>query len=294
MPYVTIGLPVYNGALLIRECLENLANQSYRDFEVLISDNGSTDGTSDICAEFAAADHRFRHVRHESTSSANDNFLWVRDAANSPLFMFRAYDDLATPDYLASLVAVLDAAPNARLAVSTIRQEFGAAKAARLFPYPLSPGADASPDAYKLLNQMFRGHASWFYGLWRREGCVDSYDRVQTEYTDPWGSDHLILLHAILQGGANGSQGGSAFVQRVLPTPRFYKGPRRASFEEMTARNRAFLATARNLLEESPLAGSTRRLVSASLPLYSLWRCHGAKRLLQARIKKMLHKSETP
>ena len=286
MPRVTIGLPVFNGAALIGECLENLATQSYGDFDVLISDNGSTDGTSEICARVAEADQRFRHVRHAKTSSANDNFLYVRNAAQSPYFMFRAYDDLASEDYVERLVAVLDGAPGARLAVGAIRQEFGPAKSPRLFLYPLSRDAEAGGTARRMLHQMFRGHASWFYGLWRRDGCIDSYDRVLADYADPWGCDHLILLHAILSDGVRGLRAGPTFMQRVLPVPRHYIGPRRASFDEMQRRNSAFLRVAHQLLAEAPVGPATRALISASLPLYTLIRCHGAKRLLQARARK--------
>lgn len=74
MPRITIGVPVYNGVTLIGECLENLACQTHRDFEVIISDNASTDGTTEICAAFCEYDRRFRHIVHPKTSSANENF----------------------------------------------------------------------------------------------------------------------------------------------------------------------------------------------------------------------------
>ena len=67
MPRVSIGVPVYNGASLIYEALDCIASQSFNDIEVIISDNGSTDGTSEICADFAAKDSRFKHIRHDTT-----------------------------------------------------------------------------------------------------------------------------------------------------------------------------------------------------------------------------------
>ncbi len=58
MPRLTIGLITYNGATHIRPSIESILDQSYVDFELLIFDNASTDGTSEICAEYAATDPR--------------------------------------------------------------------------------------------------------------------------------------------------------------------------------------------------------------------------------------------
>lgn len=288
MPRVTIGVPVYNGAALIGECLENLAAQSHRDFEVIISDNASTDGTTDICAAFCEKDRRFRHVIHAATSSANDNFLYVRDVADCDYFAYRAYDDLSAPDFLARLVPILDAVPQARLAVGAIRQELGAAGRFRAHGYPLTPAADRGPAQPRILRQMFRGHASWFYGLWRHAGLVQSYDRVLRDYDDPWGCDHLILLHAMLADGIRGTQAGATFIQRVLPTDRHYVPKKRPGYAAMTARNQRFEGVARQLLAESGLDAGTRQAIARWMHLYTLRRCHGAKRLLQARLKALL------
>lgn len=291
MPRITIGVPVYNGASLIGECLENLAAQTHRDFEVIISDNASTDGTTEICAEFCARDRRFRHVIQPKTSSANENFLFVRDAADCDFFAYRAFEDLSDPDFLERLAPILQEFPQARLAVGAIRQELGSSGRFRAHKYPLSGEDDCGPARKRIMRQMFRGHASWFYGLWRHQELVESYDRVLKGYDDPWGCDHLILLHAMLADAIRGTQDGATFIQRVLPTDRHYIPKKRPDYATMTARNRLFGAVAQQLLEESDLDGQTRGAIRRAIPLFTLRRCHGAKRLLQERIKALLGRS---
>ncbi len=63
IPRVSIGLPVYNGENYLTESLEALLGQSYEDFELIISDNASTDGTADICHRYAKQDSRIRYIR---------------------------------------------------------------------------------------------------------------------------------------------------------------------------------------------------------------------------------------
>ena len=59
-PRLTIGLPVYNGEKLIAESIEALLGQSYEDFELIVSDNASTDSTGDICRSYEKRDPRIR------------------------------------------------------------------------------------------------------------------------------------------------------------------------------------------------------------------------------------------
>ena len=55
-PSLTVGLPVYNGEKYLAEAIDALLGQSYTDFELIISDNASTDGTADICRHYEAQD----------------------------------------------------------------------------------------------------------------------------------------------------------------------------------------------------------------------------------------------
>lgn len=283
MHRVSIGVPVYNGAGLLRECLECLAAQTYTDFEVVVSDNGSTDGTADICAEMAARDPRFRHLRHETTQEVMANFLAARDATSGPLFMWRAFDDLAEPDYLARLVALHDAHPGLRLAVGSVRQEFGPAKADKLIVYP---ARDNGGRAARVIAQLFRGEASWFYGLWSRSAVEEALAAVRAVYPDPWGGDHLNIFHAAVRDGIRGD-GKAIFRQCILPSIRGYVPRPKPTYAEIRDRNARFGRAARQLLDDAGADPVTARLLRLLIPFYVNKRCHRLLRVLQARIRQL-------
>ena len=77
VPRLSIGLPVYNGENYLAESLDALLGQSYEDFELIISDNASTDGTADICRRYAKQDSRIRYVRQPRNigCAPNHNFV---------------------------------------------------------------------------------------------------------------------------------------------------------------------------------------------------------------------------
>ena len=103
-PKVSIGMPVYNGKPFIREALDSLVAQTFTDFELIISDNASTDGTSAICREYAAKDRRISYERHTENRGGNFNFKYVLDLALGEYFMWAACDDLRSEDFIEKLL----------------------------------------------------------------------------------------------------------------------------------------------------------------------------------------------
>ena len=118
VPRLTIGLPVYNGENYLTESLEALLGQSYENFELLISDNASTDGTADICHRYGNQDSRIRYVRQPRNigCAPNDNF--VMKHARGELFKLASHDDLYARDLLKRCVEALDQYPQFVLAWS--------------------------------------------------------------------------------------------------------------------------------------------------------------------------------
>ncbi len=110
-PTLSVGLPVFNGALTLRETLECLRGQTFRDFEIIVSDNASTDASMDIVQDLAES--RVRIFRHERGMAAIENFRFVRDKARGRYFTWAAADDLRDPDFFRRAVTLLDQNPHA-------------------------------------------------------------------------------------------------------------------------------------------------------------------------------------
>lgn len=111
-PRLTIGLPVYNSERYLPQALDSLLAQTFGDFEVIISDNASTDGTEAICREYAARDNRIRYLREPENRGASWNFNRVFEVSDSEYFKWAAHDDYCAPTFLADCVSVLDADPS--------------------------------------------------------------------------------------------------------------------------------------------------------------------------------------
>ena len=116
VPRLSIGLPVRNGERHISEALESLLGQTYEDFELIVSDNASTDGTSEICLRYARQDRRIRYIRQERNIGLIPNHVFLIEQARGELFKSAAHDDLYGRDSLLRCVQALDDDPNAVLA----------------------------------------------------------------------------------------------------------------------------------------------------------------------------------
>lgn len=115
-PLVGIGIPVYNGVRRLPATLDSILAQSLTDFEVLISDNGSTDGTPALCAEYAARDPRIRYIRQPENRGLPFNWNYVARNTRGRYFKWASSNDLLAPEMLRSCVDALDADPLAVLA----------------------------------------------------------------------------------------------------------------------------------------------------------------------------------
>lgn len=107
-PQVSIGLPVYNGEKYVGKAIESVLSQTFKDFELIICDNASTDQTEKICREDATKDSRVRYYRNEKNLGAAKNFNRVFELSSSEYFKWLAADDLIEVDFLQRCVELLD------------------------------------------------------------------------------------------------------------------------------------------------------------------------------------------
>jgi glycosyltransferase involved in cell wall biosynthesis len=117
-PRLTIGLPVYNGEEYLAESLDALLGQSYEDYELIITDNASTDGTADICKRYLAVDSRISYHRLPVNIGAAPNHNHVFSLARGELFKWASHDDLYGRTLLERCVEALDERPDHVLAHS--------------------------------------------------------------------------------------------------------------------------------------------------------------------------------
>lgn len=108
VPTVSIGMPVYNGEQFIERALDAILSQTYEDFELVISDNGSTDATRSICERYAEADQRIRYLPQPENRGAAWNFNEVVHQARGRYFKWATDDDLIEPTFMATCVEALE------------------------------------------------------------------------------------------------------------------------------------------------------------------------------------------
>ena len=183
---LTIGIPVYNGEKFLEEKITSILNQDFVDFELIISDNASTDSTKEICSKFATNDKRVRFFSHKKNLGANWNFDFILKKAKGEYFMWTATDDKILPEFYEKNIEVLEKNPNIVCSASQVKyfgenRNYWAERAMRgsfksltkkivghfqnLQNYSAS-GTFESKFRYYL---KLRGHHHIYYGMYRTE-----------------------------------------------------------------------------------------------------------------------------
>ena len=105
---LSIGMPIYNGDEFLKEAIESLLNQTFEDFEIIISDNASTDQTQQICRYYADLDPRIRYYRCKENLGAAWNYNRVFELSYGEYFKWAAHDDYCAPSFFERCVEALD------------------------------------------------------------------------------------------------------------------------------------------------------------------------------------------
>lgn len=194
IPRVNIGLPVYNGENFIEETLDSILSQTYEDFELIISDNASTDGTQDICNAYAEKDERIRYCRNEVNLGGSRNYNRAFELSKGGYFKWAAHDDIISPTYLEKCVEVLDRDPSVVLCYS--KMQYIDAKGNFLKEYDERPN-HASPQTFiRFSDFVLKGTGTFeHFGLVR-----SSVLKKITLYEGYSLTDNVLLAELSLQG----------------------------------------------------------------------------------------------
>ncbi|MBW3733657.1 glycosyltransferase family 2 protein [Aeromonas dhakensis] len=201
-PKVTIGVPVYNGEKIIRQCLNAMLEQTFTDFELIISDNASSDKTEQICREYESHDKRVTYIRHQENMGTAFNFKFLMEKSIGEYFMWAAVDDIRSPDFLAIHVNFLDNNPS--YVSSTSPTIFDGKKV------PDEMMGDWMLDQDRVALRMLKFFSCWhanshFYGLHRRSSVIKWPEiYLQGFHGDDW----TLVMHLASLGKLNRSNQG--------------------------------------------------------------------------------------
>jgi glycosyltransferase involved in cell wall biosynthesis len=274
MALITVGVPAYNEAELLAGSLESLRVQSFRDFEVLVFDNASTDDTPRVIADFAARDPRFRHIRQPYNKGFLRNHHESLLSAKSPYFLWRACDDRSDPNYLEALFGLLQDHPNKDVAVGNIITSKLDGSNARQWIFPNYVGG---PTFLNRVRHILGLRPGWIYGLYRREALVTRVQEIMEFDDDAW--DILVLLAFLIDDRIVGTR-GTTFHQfsKRIKTPGRPKHKRTdAELDTLIDRRRRYFAAARDTLAARVTSWPMRRVYDLVLWL------HTGKRLFRFR-----------
>ncbi len=149
VPRLSIGLPVYNGETYLAESLDALLGQSYEDFELIISDNASTDGTADVCRRYMKQDSRIRYFTQPRNIGLSPNHNFVFQQSRGELFKWASCDDLYGRDLLRRCVDALDEHPDVVLAQSWAAAIDANGDVTQSLKYPLATDSLRAPERFR-------------------------------------------------------------------------------------------------------------------------------------------------
>ena len=193
-PEVSVGLPVYNGEQYLHEAVQSILDQAFTDFELIISDNASTDRTGEICLDLASRDKRIRYIRQKRNIGAIRNYDYVVRVAKGKYFKWAAANDRIERTMLEKCVDVLRREEEIVLCYGRTCLIDAAGMAMGLYAHDLSVEQARSSERFICVrNRMNLNNA--MNGLTRRDGLMRT--RLGRLYPD---GDMIMMAELALVG----------------------------------------------------------------------------------------------
>jgi glycosyltransferase involved in cell wall biosynthesis len=189
-----MGMPVYNGEKYLEKTLDSVLAQTFKDFELVISDNGSSDRTQAICERYAGIDPRVKYHRNPRNIGIAPNFNRAHELSSGEYFKWTDYDDLLAPEFLAKCVEILDKYPNVACAFPKTRLIDQNDDPIRDFE---PPDDASSPQAHRRFKSLILDPdhiVSQASGLMRREQVGETVMHGSYPCSDEVFLAHLALL----------------------------------------------------------------------------------------------------
>lgn len=203
---VSIGLPVYNGERFIERALNSLLAQSFKDFELIISDNASTDCTEKICRKYKKRHKRIKYIRHLTNMGAENNFKFVLERAKAKYFMWAAADDLWEKNFISENFHFLENNKDFVGSISNSQCHSGETG--------VTAGSTKIEDNDKI-NRIYRflkypAYNSRFYSLFR---CKDLKNAVIKSGMECLAYDWIVIIYLLNKGKLNCIPGSPKFIK---------------------------------------------------------------------------------
>jgi glycosyltransferase involved in cell wall biosynthesis len=233
-PLVSIGLPVYNGENFIAEAIECVQSQTFSDWELIISDNNSTDHTLLICRDIADKDSRIRIYQNTRNMGVLPNYNKVFQLSRGKYFKWMAHDDLFGGDFIASCIGELEDRQNALAFPRIVSIDINGRLISRQEKEDLSIiSASAESRVWQLMSLLAQSTDI----LWAQFGLIRRSILEETRLMDLYsGSDQVLLLEISLRGNLK-QISRELFYRRVHPSASTLR-------RGWTAKDRALFANA--------------------------------------------------
>ena len=200
LPVVSIIVPVYNVKSYVGECVESLCRQTYTNLEILLVDDGSTDGSGEVCDEYAGRDERIRviHQANRGLSGARNMGL---DDARGEYIAFVDSDDLVSRNYVETLYELLMKYEADIAACAYIKGTTEQLTDIREKVLALDNVKEICMPSVKLLKQWHGKYKQQETVAWNKLYCREVWNgRKKIRFPESRNHEDVLISHLVVQG----------------------------------------------------------------------------------------------